>query len=52
MSGFDSPAGLPLLVIVLLWSLFWKGVALWHAGRRGDAGWFIAILLINSRGGR
>jgi hypothetical protein len=50
MSGFDSPAGLPLLVIVLLWSLFWKGVALWHAGRRGDAGWFIAILLINTLG--
>lgn len=35
---------------VALWSLFWKGLALWNAGRRGDAGWFVAILLINTLG--
>jgi methionyl-tRNA synthetase len=49
-AGFDSPVGAFLLVIVVLWSLAWKGLALWHAGRRGDAGWFIAILLINTLG--
>ena len=49
-TGFDSPAGVAALVIVALWSLFWKGLALWHAARRGDAGWFVAILLINALG--
>ncbi|MGZ9083416.1 MAG: DUF5652 family protein [Rhodoplanes sp.] len=38
------------MVVVALWSLFWKGLALWNAGRRGDAGWFVAILLINTLG--
>ena len=48
--GFDNPAGILVLIIVALWSLFWKGLALWHAGRRGEAGWFVAILLINTLG--
>jgi methionyl-tRNA synthetase len=49
-SGFNSPAGAVLLAGVLLWSLFWKGCALWHAARRGDAWWFTGILLINTAG--
>lgn len=42
MDGF-----FPLLALVMLWTVFWKGLALWHAGRRGDVVWFIAILIIN-----
>lgn len=37
----------PFLLVFVLWSVFWKGLALWHAGRRGDVAWFIAILVIN-----
>jgi Family of unknown function (DUF5652) len=48
--GFNSPAGAFLLAIIVLWSLFWKGCALWHAARRGEVWWFIAILLINTLG--
>lgn len=44
------PVNLSLLILVGLWSLFWKGLALWHAARRGEAGWFVAILLINTIG--
>jgi hypothetical protein len=28
----------------------WKGLALWHAARRGEHWWFVAILLINTIG--
>lgn len=43
----------PSLLIVLLlaiWSIVWKGLALWHSGRRGDARWFVVLLIINSLG--
>lgn len=48
--SFDSPAGVAALVIVALWRLFWKGLALWHSARRGDAACFVAILFINTLG--
>lgn len=41
---------LGLVALVALWSLFWKGLALWHAGRRAEPWWFIALLLINTLG--
>lgn len=40
----------PLLYIIMFWSLFWKGLALWHAGRRGKEWWFIALLVVNTLG--
>ena len=48
--GFNGPAGAFVLAIIVLWSLFWKGCALWHAARRDEVWWFIAILLINTLG--
>lgn len=47
MPTFGVSSGLFLLVI---WSLFWKGLALWHAGRKGQPWWFIALLVINTMG--
>ncbi|HVY72718.1 MAG TPA: DUF5652 family protein [Candidatus Paceibacterota bacterium] len=41
---------LGLAFLAAIWSLAWKGIALWHAGRNNDGWWFIAILLINSVG--
>jgi hypothetical protein len=34
-----------LLYILLLWSLFWKGLALWRAAKENQRNWFIVILL-------
>ena len=39
----QSPWFLPLVV----WTLVWKGVALWKAARKGDKPWYIALLVIN-----
>lgn len=36
--------------IITLWSLFWKGLALWKAARNDERYWYIAILLINTAG--
>ncbi|MEI8103694.1 MAG: DUF5652 family protein [Candidatus Moraniibacteriota bacterium] len=45
---------LPLLITLLLpllfWSLFWKGLALWHAGQRGQGWWFVIVLVVNTVG--
>jgi hypothetical protein len=37
-----------LVVLIGLWVLPWKGVALWKAARRNEKIWFIALLIINS----
>lgn len=43
--------GLPLLVLALvLWTVFWKGWALWLAARRNEKIWFVLLLLINTAG--
>jgi len=35
-------------VIIMVWTLPWKGVALWKAAQRRDKKWFIALLIINT----
>lgn len=39
-----------LLPFLIVWSLTWKGLALWRAARLKQVGWFIALLLINTLG--
>lgn len=43
-------AFLPFMMVFILWSLVWKGLALWHAARRGEHWWFIALMVINTFG--
>ena len=37
-----------ILILLILWSIPWKGWALWKAARLNDKGWFIALLVINT----
>jgi len=39
-----------ILALLIVWSLFWKGMALWHAARRGESAWFVGLLVINTLG--
>lgn len=39
-----------LLYLVLIWSLIWKGLALWKAARQGQKVWYIALLIVNTLG--
>jgi len=38
------------IALLVLWSLFWKGWALWVSARQGQKGWFISLLVINTFG--
>jgi hypothetical protein len=42
--------GTVLFVIIVIWSLYWKGMALWKSARDSEKWWFIALLLINTIG--
>ena len=39
-----------ILIPLLLWSLIWKGLALWKTGRNNQLVWFIFILVLNTAG--
>ena len=41
---------LGLLILVLIWSLVWKAIALWKAARKGHLVWFIVLLIVNTLG--
>ena len=41
---------LPLLVLVVVWTLFWKGYAVWTAVKNNHKGWFVAVLILNTCG--
>jgi methionyl-tRNA synthetase len=36
------------ITLAVIWSLPWKGVALWKAARNRQRAWFISLLLINT----
>lgn len=38
------------IIIIIAWSLVWKGLALWRAARRGDKVWFVVLLMVNTAG--
>lgn len=40
----------PWLLLLLLWIIFWKGLALWQSAQRKEKIWFIALLLVNTLG--
>jgi len=37
-----------VIYLVVLWTLPWKGVALWKASRNNQKGWFIVLLILNT----
>lgn len=40
----------PLILLAVLWSVVWKGLALWHSARRGQYWWFVILLVVNTLG--
>ncbi|OHA60093.1 MAG: hypothetical protein A2589_00200 [Candidatus Vogelbacteria bacterium RIFOXYD1_FULL_46_19] len=39
-----------VILVLIVWSTVWKGLALWQAARRGDKGWYIAMLILQTAG--
>lgn len=38
------------IIVLLIWSLIWKGLALWKSARNKHLVWFIFILITNAVG--
>lgn len=39
-----------VFMLFAVWSLVWKGLALWRAAQRGDTAWFVVLLVVNTLG--
>lgn len=54
MEGFSYDLGPwgdnPLFWVLAIWSLVWKGFALWKASQAKEKWWFIALFVINTFG--
>jgi len=37
-------------LLLIVWSLVWKGLALWKAAREGSKAWFVVLLVLNTAG--
>lgn len=53
--GFEGIAGtlgisVVFVVLLMIWSLVWKGIALWKSGRNNQLVWFIVLLIVNTVG--
>lgn len=52
LSQFSSLLGVSIwiLIIIIVWSVVWKLLALWKSVRKKHVVWFIVLLLINTCG--
>ena len=52
--GFINIIGLTsftaLFIALAIWSIAWKGIALWKAARNGSKAWYIVMLIVNTAG--
>lgn len=39
-----------LFVLIMIWQMIWKGLALWKAGKNQNKVWFIILFLVNTVG--
>jgi predicted membrane channel-forming protein YqfA (hemolysin III family) len=38
------------IYVLFIWSLFWKGIALWRASQFKQRNWFVVMLVLNTVG--
>jgi hypothetical protein len=38
------------VILLVVWSLTWQGIALWHAARNRQTIWFVVFLLVHTAG--
>lgn len=39
-----------LFIVLIIWTIFIKGLALWRAARNNSKTWFIILLVVNTLG--
>lgn len=49
--AFMSQPWFPIVMIILLvWTMIWKGFALWRAAKDDNKLWFVLLLILNTVG--
>lgn len=46
----NDPSYMALFLALLIWSLIWKGFALWRSAHNHQMRWFVALLIFNTFG--
>ena len=41
---------MPVIIVLIIWDVVWKLIALWKAARNNSKAWFICLALINTMG--
>jgi len=39
-----------LFILLILWTMLWKGLSMWKAARLSHTRWFLALLILNTAG--
>ncbi|MBU0470865.1 MAG: hypothetical protein KKA62_02875 [Nanoarchaeota archaeon] len=48
---YQQPAGIVVVLVLLsVWTVVWKGLALWHSARNNQNAWFVVMLVLNTMG--
>ena len=50
MFGLSVGMFVAILMVLAVWSIFWKGWALWIAARNQQKAWFVVLLIVNTLG--
>jgi len=48
--GTSMVVVLAILVLVIIWSVIWKGIALWKSARNSQKVWYVFLLIVNTAG--
>jgi len=48
--GVSTNVAIAIVVVIAIWSLVWKGIALWKSSRKNQLAWFIVLLVVNTIG--
>jgi methionyl-tRNA synthetase len=52
MNSLQSLTQIPAVLLfgIYIWSIVWKGIALWKSAKLEQKNWFVAILILNTIG--
>ena len=50
LSFIYSSSFMWIVIILILWEIVWKGIALWKTGRNNQLAWFVCVLIFNTIG--
>ncbi|MGQ0827137.1 MAG: DUF5652 family protein [Bacteroidota bacterium] len=41
---------MPVIIVLIIWEIIWKLIAMWKAAKNNHLAWFVCIALINTIG--